>query len=150
MGICPTLLGKVMVNFPEGLYLPKRTSAIALPAFMPANQVSTIAFRWASSHGNVSGRPFMSTNTMGLPVAFNACSNTCWFSGKLISLLLAASPLISADSPRNTTATSALLVCSTASSISSFTLRLSAVIAAPCGFNFFTSTGSSMRFAPLA
>jgi hypothetical protein len=43
INICPTLLGNVAVNLPEGFSSPNKTSAMAFPASLPANQVFKIA-----------------------------------------------------------------------------------------------------------
>ena len=45
---------------------------MALPPSVPLNQVSRIASAFSCSQPSDSGRPFISTSTSGLPVAFSA------------------------------------------------------------------------------
>src|SRR2546421_1360497 len=74
IGICPTLRGKDIGSLPPGLTLPNRTSATASPPSVPGYHDSSSAGALFASHGIVSGRPFISTTTYGLPVAAICCT----------------------------------------------------------------------------
>ncbi len=68
--------------------------------------------------GMVSGRPLTSTTTVGVPVAWIAFTKSSCRPGRSSEAREAASPLISADSPTTTMATSAWRAMRTASAIS--------------------------------
>jgi len=57
----------------------------------------------SASHGIVSGRPFISTTTYGLPVAAIACTSASCWPGRSMLLRDDASPLSAAGSPTTTT-----------------------------------------------
>ena len=58
-----------MDNLPDGFTSPYNTSAIALPASIPACQTCNTEVAPSITFVNTSGRPLMSTTTTGLPVA---------------------------------------------------------------------------------
>ena len=77
----------------SGLTFPNRTSATASPPSVPGYQASSSAGALSASQGMVSGRPFISTTTYGLPVAaIGWTSASCW-PGRSMSLRDDASPL---------------------------------------------------------
>ena len=96
-----------MVSLPLGLCSPNSTSAMALPPSVPLNQVSRIASAFSCSQPSDSGRPFISTSTSGLPVAFSAFSSRRWLAGMRRSVRLDASWAMSCDSPTTATTRSA-------------------------------------------
>ena len=103
------------MSLPEGLYLPKSTSAIAFPVSVPKNQPSTIAGTCSVNFEIVNGRPFIRTTTTGFPVSNRACTNSSCTPGIDISARLASSPLIEALSPIAAMTSSDWLAASTAS-----------------------------------
>ena len=72
MGTCPTVRGKVTGSLPPGTASPNSTSARAGPVCTPRYHASTIAGTCSASHGIASGRPFISTATVGFPAALLA------------------------------------------------------------------------------
>ncbi|MCY1417429.1 hypothetical protein D9M71_329640 [compost metagenome] len=70
-----------------------------------------------------SGRPFISTMTIGLPVAFSALSISTWLAGMRRLVLLDASWAMPWDSPTTATTTSACFAASTASTSMACGLR---------------------------
>ena len=56
-----------MVNRPAGLLSPKSVSAMAVPPNSPGYHASRIAGTCSLAQPMVSGLPFSSTNTVGLP-----------------------------------------------------------------------------------
>ena len=86
--------------------MPNSTSATALPPSVPGNHDSSSAGALSASHPMVSGRPFISTTTYGLPVAAMACTSASCWPGRLMSLRDDASPESAAGSPTTTTVTS--------------------------------------------
>ena len=51
---------------------------MALPPWVPANQASRIAGTCSATQPIVSGRPFISTTTVGVPVAWTALTRSSW------------------------------------------------------------------------
>ena len=115
IGIWPTLRGNDIGSFPPGSTLPNRTSATALPPSVPGNHDSSRPGALSASHGIVSGRPFISTTTYGLPVAAICWTSASWSPGRLMSLRDEASPESDAGSPTTTTVTAEDLAALTAS-----------------------------------
>src|SRR5450631_2876278 len=105
MGICPTLRGKLIGSFPPGFTLPNSTSATASPPSVPGYHDSSSAGALSASQPMVSGRPFISTTTYGLPVAAIACTSANCCPGRPMSLRDDASPESAAGSPTTTTVT---------------------------------------------
>ena len=108
------MTGNDIVSLPLGSNLPNSTSATALPPVVPGYHASSSAGAFAASSGIVSGRPFISTTTYGLPVAA-----ICWMSasccpGRPMSLRDDASPESPAGSPTTTTVTAAFCAAWTA------------------------------------
>ena len=105
MGTCPRLRGKVTLRRPLGLASPKRSLATASPPIVPGYQASSTASESSTSSLMSSGRPFISTSTMGCPVAAILFSSSLCTSGILMEVRLAASPLQSQGSPSTITTT---------------------------------------------
>src|SRR5262249_10254976 len=110
------LTGNDIGSLPPGSALPNSTSATASPPSVPGYHASSRPGTLLGSvtQPSVSGRPFMSTTTNGLPVAAIAwTSASCW-PGRLMSLRADAAPLSPAGSPTTPTVTSEALAASTA------------------------------------
>ena len=114
MGTCPTVRGQLNGSFPPGETSPNSRFATAAPPCVPGYQMSRIAGTFSAAQRRSSGRPFMTSNTVGVPVATTACSSSSWRPGSSSDDREAASPIMFCHSPATTTATSAPLARSTA------------------------------------
>ncbi|MNJ54356.1 hypothetical protein D3C77_497920 [compost metagenome] len=101
---------------------------MALPPSVPLNQVSRMASACSRSQVSDSGRPFISTSTSGLPVAFRALISSRWAAGISREVRLEDSWDMPRDSPTTATTTSDCLAALTASSINTAAGRGSSTI----------------------
>ena len=107
IGTCPTERGQVNGSLPPGTASPKSRSATAAPPCVPGYQTSRIAGTCSAAQRRSSGRPFITSSTVGVPVATTACSSSSWRPGSSRDDREAASPIMFCHSPSTTTATSA-------------------------------------------
>src|SRR5436190_22194570 len=113
-GICPTFTGNDMGSLPPGSFLPNRVSATASPPSVPGYQDSSKAGALSASQPMVSGRPFISTTTYGLPVWAICCTSASCWPGRSRFVREEASPLSDEGSPTTTTVTAAEFAALTA------------------------------------
>src|SRR5580693_1696936 len=114
IGICPTFTGNVIGSLPPGSTFPNRTSATASPPSVPGYHASSSAGALAASQSIVSGRPFISTTTYGLPVFAIACTSASCWPGRSSLVREEASPVYAAGSPTTTTVTAEACAAETA------------------------------------
>ncbi len=135
IGTWPTLTGNDIVSLPLGLTFPNSTFATAVPPVVPGYHASSIAGAPPAcvvgsppSSGIVSGRPFISTTTYGVPVAA-----TCWISasccpGRSRLVREDASPESPAGSPTTITVTAEFFAADTADPKSVLSLQGSVTV----------------------
>ena len=150
IGTWPTERGTEIGSLPPGLMSPNNAPATAAPPSSPGSHASRIAGAFSRQPGIESGRPLISTATVGLPAPTTASASSCCTPGRPSSARSRVSPEVQSRvnpdlSPRTRMTASACAAAAAASAIPERS-EPATVQPAACNIRAFRPARARMRF----